>query len=766
MERVKLSYSSPLRRVKVAVLPEHCQKGDELAKKMIQRAKAKCEAEQRAGRLAVYQVYDNEFLQLCQALRTSKHVSADEWTHFTLAQGGVPLSGLGIEWEAGQQFFKLSADLEPSDQNLLTWPNFLLNVRLALAELSATFPVHEGMLRSVYLSLKGGDKVLDLRAKFQMESSDEPRKPAFLVNAERQEAYLLLSQPEAFIDRDQIAQLMQRLESAYRKVKQKFPDARFHKDDVFRYLQILAKGPERLGVGLPKTILFANSPQSLGQDSGNTVNPVKQTAKPPASKEVKKNLGNWLLKFEIDESGLEARISEVNEYKLYNKPDAPITRDTLLKEMKRAGIKACYEPYLDKVLNLIARKSNLLGQIVAQGDPGAAGEDPYLHWVYREKPDKSLGELIEDVRSSQNRKLVESGQVIAEVRFRDGKPGKNIFGEVINILGHEDMLKIDIGEGVTVPRAGQLVAAIDGMPIVNGKTLSCSPIYIHKGDVNLGSGNISFDGSAEIHGNVESGSTVIVTGDLLIKGTIGRSFVRCGGDLEVQGGILGGSAAWVESGANMYAGFIENSKVAVSGNLEVRASILNSSVIVGGSLKMRNLKKGTIGGGYISVRNTMHTGHLGFEDGKKTVCRIGSDWHMERRIAIQESRKERLEQAHELERRNLENLQSRKVRTSEINKQIDQRTKRLNRIGLLIRKIDRKLIGLGKLVSWNRDAMAKVEEVIVKNIDLVVGGRQVVINEDMKAVMITYHKYRDSRVNPLEVISSYMKTRGGSDAAA
>ncbi|MFW7377428.1 MAG: DUF342 domain-containing protein [Oligoflexus sp.] len=776
MERVKLSYSAPLRRVKVAVMPLHCRKGEKLAKEMIRRAKAKCEAEVKAERINLYRVYEAEFLKLWQFLQGCKDIAEDTWVHFTLAQGGMRMQGIEVEADdSNKSVFKLHAKLDQLTQKHLNWPNFRLNIEETLKTKQISIQPHEGMLRSCYLKLKSGRELQGLRIKANPTENDHGgKKIAFSMNSERQEAYLYLADKDLIRDRKTVMELVQRIENIMTQVQRKFPQAVLLKEDLIRNLQMFNKGPEHLGLRLPRTILFAISdgnvtpstkPVAAASEEAaekRAENPKAQkTAKIPEAEVAKnrKDRGNWLFKFDIDELGMHAKIKAVNEFRLYESPGMQFGREQMIRELHKVGIKACYENFIEKILNIIALEGNLIGQTIAMGETAVPGEIPYVHPVYLDKDPNREDVLVEDIRSAQNKDIVKKGDLIAEVRYRDGQPGRNVYGEVTHILAHESILNLVIGEGVAKVKDGQFCTTIDGMPVVDDKKIECSPIYIHEGDVNLTSGNVIFDGSAEIHGNIEAGATVIVTGHLIVKGTIGRAFVRCGGDLRVKGGIVAGNSGWVEAGGNMFAEFIENAKVAVSNNLEVRKSIMNSYIIVGDTLRMKDLKEGTIGGGHISVRNVLHTANLGFEDGKKTFIRIGSDWLVERRITIQESRKERLEKAFEVEKKNVEELQNKKFRNAEVTKLLDVKSKKVHRLSIVIRKIERKVTALTKIVSWNREALVKVEELIVKNIDLTVGGKVININEDLKSVLITFHKYHDNRIHPLEIEEAYLKSR-------
>ena len=143
-----------------------------------------------------------------------------------------------------------------------------------------------------------------------------------------------------------------------------------------------------------------------------------------------------------------------------------------------------------------------------------------------------------DMREAQSRHIVDPGDVVAEVRYEDGVTGVDVFGNTLYANHDDDTLKIKPGNNIEKDSLGRFIATIHGMPKVQQRTVEVSPTLVHKGDVNLSSGNLEFEGSAEIRGNIESGANVVVSENLIVTGTIGQASVRCGGNLIVKGGVV------------------------------------------------------------------------------------------------------------------------------------------------------------------------------------------------------------------------------------
>ena len=145
----------------------------------------------------------------------------------------------------------------------------------------------------------------------------------------------------------------------------------------------------------------------------------------------------------------------------------------------------------------------------------------------------------------------------------------------------------------------------------------------------------------------------------------------------------------------------------------------------------------------VSVKNKMTVANLGFDDGKKTYCRIGADWKIERKIVINEGRLRRIEFIEEQESKNLKEAQAKEQRRlARKGKSSDELKKRLNKISLLKRKLDRKIKNLRTQEVWNKDGIIIVSQALSPNVDLVIGGKGILVSEHLKEVMVTSTRLR------------------------
>lgn len=96
--------------------------------------------------------------------------------------------------------------------------------------------------------------------------------------------------------------------------------------------------------------------------------------------------------------------------------------------------------------------------------------------------------------------------------------------------------------------------------------------------VDLRTGNIDFDGSVLVTGDVSAGVTVKATGDVTVKGSVERAFVEAGCDLQVARGITGSEVAMqggvreicVVAGRDAVAGFVSGVRVRAGRDIYIK----------------------------------------------------------------------------------------------------------------------------------------------------------------------------------------------------
>ena len=219
---------------------------------------------------------------------------------------------------------------------------------------------------------------------------------------------------------------------------------------------------------------------------------------------------------------------------------------------------------------------------------------------------------------------VKKGDLLARLIKEDpGKSGKNVFGEEIKPRTVRSARlqygnKISINEDKT-----EIYSDVTGHANYVNEKVFVSDVYDVPADVDNSVGNIQYDGSVEIKGNVKTGFSVRATGDIIIHGVVENAYVESGGQIIVKQGIHGMHKGVLRANTNIMAKYIENAKVYAGGFVEAEA-ILNSDVSATGEVRVKG-KKGLINGGTIRAGKSIEVQYAGTEMGTFTTLEVGVD---------------------------------------------------------------------------------------------------------------------------------------------
>jgi uncharacterized protein (DUF342 family) len=261
----------------------------------------------------------------------------------------------------------------------------------------------------------------------------------------------------------------------------------------------------------------------------------------------------------------------------------------------------------DKILNTWV--------VVARGDEPKQGRDGSVR--FRFNKDTKM-ELKEDASGKVNlRELniiqnVKKGDILCElIPPVTGKNGITVKGEVVP--GREGN-PATLPPGQNVSLSGDhttLLAAIDGMVIWKDESVIVNHEYVVDAvDGNVG--NIHFNGSVVVNGEVGDGYEIHAKENITIAMSVGRVILEAGGNIIINGGILGQDFAKITAGGNLKCRFIQDSNVKVDGGIIVEDYIRNSMVSAVGPVAVRN-QKGWIDTSAVSSERWIYCPTIGYE---------------------------------------------------------------------------------------------------------------------------------------------------------
>lgn len=97
------------------------------------------------------------------------------------------------------------------------------------------------------------------------------------------------------------------------------------------------------------------------------------------------------------------------------------------------------------------------------------------------------------------------------------------------------------GAGASVGADGRVTALRDGVVALANGGIDVLPLFVHKGDITLRTGNLHTHGSLQITGDVGAGFAVEADGDVDVQGCAYNCSVRAGGNVRVGLGVQQGS---------------------------------------------------------------------------------------------------------------------------------------------------------------------------------------------------------------------------------
>ena len=268
--------------------------------------------------------------------------------------------------------------------------------------------------------------------------------------------------------------------------------------------------------------------------------------------------------------------------------------------------------------------------LVAEGTLPVDGKNAYIQFNF--ETDQSKARLKErsdgridfkELNIIQN--VVEYQPVAKKMPPETGAPGKTVTGRWLTAKDGVD-INLPLGENVQVAEDNEtIISTINGRVILNNGLISVDPVYIVEGDVNLKTGNIIFNGTVIIKGNVEDSFSVKATGDIEVNGTVAKSDLYADGKIIISQGINAKGGGRIYAGTNLWARFIQNANIHCGGIVMAADGIINSYV-VSNSRIICNGKRANIMGGRLCAYEEINAKVLGNPtSGTETILEVGFD---------------------------------------------------------------------------------------------------------------------------------------------
>ncbi len=350
---------------------------------------------------------------------------------------------------------------------------------------------------------------------------------------------------------------------------------------------------------------------------------------------------NQFLCLNVSKDKMEARLSVLP----FDDNSADITLKDVLQFLKNKNItygikedviknilQICRErnkPAEDEIISAQEETPMPENTVIAKGVWPIDGEDAKITFLVSDKKtakNKDDDDEQTDYRDVKEIKTVRKDQPLAKLTpATRGKPGRDIFNIPIDPTpGKECELPCGAETRISDMDKNCLIACIDGHADYDGVTISVSPSFNVKEDIDFSVGNVSYNGPVEIEGNVKSGFTINATGNIEIGGTVNDAVVKSNADVTIKGGFVGTGAGLVEAIGNVTIGFARNQMIAGT-NVEFNREAVDCAIYA----KEAIIAKGgrlSIVGGLLCAGNEIEVDVLGSKIEVPTEAEAGIDY--------------------------------------------------------------------------------------------------------------------------------------------
>ena len=327
----------------------------------------------------------------------------------------------------------------------------------------------------------------------------------------------------------------------------------------------------------------------------------------------------------------------------------PVTFEQIRQSLKEKGIVSGLITSIE--LETLLKEGQATDYPIAQGRPAVPGLDAQFHSLVPEiqerRPQITKHGLV-DFRDLGQLILVKQGDPLMRRTLpTEGKVGENILGQpLIPKPSRNTPFISDLKGAMLDPDDGELLrATIIGQPLLFPNGVMVSPT-ITVPQVNIATGNLSFDGTINILGDVMEGMKVYALEDIFIGGTVEAAEIEAGGNISIKGGIIGNSVS--SGGPAISMGGKISCKGSVSARFAKYVSIDAGTSIIIEEYSMNNHltainqilvgkpggKTGLLSGGAASAMMLIQASSVGSAAGTKTYIQAGINPHTQEQLAI------------------------------------------------------------------------------------------------------------------------------------
>lgn len=311
---------------------------------------------------------------------------------------------------------------------------------------------------------------------------------------------------------------------------------------------------------------------------------------------------------------------------------APIAKEDVLAELAAKGITEGIA--LDAINQAIADGA-ASEVVIARGRQPVAGADGRLESLVAEARDRrpqldASGHI--DYRDLGDIQVVRPGEALMRRHPpTPGEPGVTVCGVAIAPRPGKDIGFAPQLAGAA-PAPGDpdcLVATLAGQPVQVRGGIMVEPVYSVDA-VSMASGNIRFDGSVKIRGDVAAGMVVSASGDIEVGGVVESATLEAGGSIVVKGGVIGklgrkdAGEHHIRCGRDFSAAYAQQVRVEAGDSIFIDDIAMQCELAAANHIRVGQRRRGHVIGGRLQATLSVRARVLGSPNRIETQFEIGT----------------------------------------------------------------------------------------------------------------------------------------------
>ena len=276
--------------------------------------------------------------------------------------------------------------------------------------------------------------------------------------------------------------------------------------------------------------------------------------------------------------------------------------------------------------------------VVARGQLAEDGRDATFEALIPETIDRAPklnDQGLIDYRERGEIPVVQAGaELMRRLPATPGTPGQTVKGRILAAVPGQNLdfaAKLD-GAQVSPNDPNLLIASVSGQPVLVQAGVMVEPLLRLK-EVNMATGNVHFDGTVHIAGDVVQSMKVQASGDIVVDGMVEGGQLNAGGNIQVAGGVI--AHAQLHAAGSVTARFAEGVTIHAGTLIAIGDMVLDcqlhsrNQVIVGANAPQR----GRLVGGCCTAAMLLQVPWLGSSKAPVTKVVVGANPELEAKYA-------------------------------------------------------------------------------------------------------------------------------------